>query len=188
MISDDEAFKAWLEDAKRIRNAVYEATDDSGSRLILLDKAISPYYHFRQSYLAKNHHPSGGRERGGGGNQGTPSTARDGLGATPGVADATANPAHPSPLASSPQGASQPPPAEDRITPNPEAPAGDFIIIVSGKTFMVKDKLRALGYRYSKETKDWAKNVSDMESARRELEAAIGKPNDVKIEILEARR
>ena len=53
---------------------------------------------------------------------------------------------------------------------------------------MVKDKLRALGYRYSKETKDWAKNVSDMESARRELETAIGKPNDVKIEILEARR
>ena len=49
-------------------------------------------------------------------------------------------------------------------------------------------KQRALGYRYSKETKDWAKNVSDMESARREFEAAIGKPNDVKIEILEASR
>ena len=181
MISDDEAFKAWLEAAKRIRNAVYEATDDSGSRLILLDKAISPYYHFRQSYLAKNHHPSGGRDSG------------ERLGDDTGNIfcagrSAAANPAHPSPLASSPQGASQPPPAEDRITPNPEAPAGDFIVIVSGKTFMVKDKLRALGYRYSKETKDWTKKVSDMESARREFEAAIGKPNDVKIEILKARR
>ena len=183
MISDDEAFKAWLEAAKRIRNAVYEATDDSGSRLILLDKAISPYYHFRQSYLAKNHHPSGGRERGETVQGEAPPRQAD-----VGTSSATANPAHPSPLASSSQGASQPPPAEDRITPNPEAPAGDFIVIVSGKTFMVKDKLRALGYRYSKETKDWTKKVSDMESARRELETAIGKPNDVKIEILEARR
>ena len=181
MISDDEAFKAWLEDAKRIRNAVYEATDDSGSRLILLDKAISPYYHFRQSYLAKNHHPSGGRES---------DVSRRAEGTTDSGTGppSPANPAHPSPLASSSQGASQPPPAEDRITPNPEAPAGDFIIIVSGKTFMVKDKLRALGYRYSKETKDWTKKISDMESARRELETAIGKPNDVKIEIMEARR
>lgn len=183
MISDDEAFKAWLEAAKRIRNAVYEATDDSGSRLILLDKAISPYYHFRQSYLAKNHHPSGGRESGD-----SLSEPKASVEAPSHTDVAAANPAHPSPLASSPQGASQPPPAEDRITPNPEAPAGDFIVIVSGKTFMVKDKLRALGYRYSKETKDWTKKVSDMESARRELETAIGKPNDVKIEILEARR
>ena len=182
MISDDEAFKAWLEDAKRIRNAVYEATDDSGSRLILLDKAISPYYHFRQSYLAKNHHPSGGRESGN--ETSTVAEASEPVGKP----SSAANPAHPSPLASSSQGASQPPPAEDRITPNPEAPAGDFIIIVSGKTFMVKDKLRALGYRYSKETKDWTKNVSNTESARRELETAIGKPNDVKIEIVEARR